>query len=70
MRTITRNGANLTDAADQLDLANLVYLGSDLRHDDKYPVFERFAGVAPGNNLVQRHLPQRRRPICPASAYG
>ena len=37
---ITHNGANLTDAADQLDLANLRLSGLDLRHDDKYSVRE------------------------------
>src|SRR5918993_3616903 len=53
---LTHNGTDLVDSADQLDLANLVYLGSSFDTTTNIP-FENFDGVPSGNNLFNVIFP-------------
>lgn len=53
---LTHNGTDLVDSADQLDLSNLVYLGSTFDTTTQIP-FENFDGVPSGNNLFNVVFP-------------
>lgn len=53
---ITQNGEDLVDSADQLNLNDLVYLGSTYDTTTNIP-FENFNGVPSGNNLFNVIFP-------------